>query len=163
MYHGSMTTNPSGNSTRLSELVALLDGHGFSYERSTSGYTVTISIELEAEPFELPEELKPHAIPEEELERYMWKGNSSKRSYFGAELEYAIRGWLEHQLDQDPRSKPLQEQLEELLANPAETEDQRAHNREGYARYREERRKLWDELQSREPAKGWLELLDSLD
>lgn len=158
-----MTTNHSGNSTRLSELVSILDGHGFSYERSTSGNTVTISIELEAEPFELPKELKPHAIPQEELERYMWKGNSSKRSYSGAELEYAIRGWLQHQLEEDSRSKPLREQLEELLANPAETEDQRAHNREGYARYQEERQKLWDELLSREPAKGWLELLDSLD
>ena len=119
---------------RLNELTILLEANGFSYEANTRGVITTVSVELDAPVFVLPGELQPYAIAPQELERYMWKGNSSKQSEAGAELEYALRGWLHHRLENDPRSVPLKVIFDELLARPADTEEQRAVNRADFAK-----------------------------
>lgn len=155
-----MTTN---SAQKLAELKEFLDANGFSYESHGSYGTVALSLEFEAEPFELPDELKGFAPADSELERLIWKGNTEKKSYSGAELEWAISGWLHKQLSLDPRSVVLEADLEELLALPANTDEQRAHNRTRIEAYEQGRQEIWDELRASSPAREWLELLENFD
>ena len=124
--------------------LGLVEGEDYSVHAGR-GNSVSFSLELEVDPDtrELPEELKPYAMSNHELERYMDKGNAGKETWTGAAFEIALRRYAS-----------------EILAETPEMIDFSARIRSGenmpsIEEYDAKRAELWAEICARPQITAW--------
>lgn len=87
-----------------------IEGESFDVSASGRGSNaVTISVDVEIDIFELPEELKPFEY--DDVERMVWKGNTEKKTWEGANFELAFRGYAGAIQEKDPEYMALQERV----------------------------------------------------
>lgn len=69
---------------------------------SRGGEAVTISVDIPIDVFELPDELKPFEQDPEDVGRAIWKGNTEKKTWEGANYELALRAYGGQIMEADP-------------------------------------------------------------
>lgn len=122
---------------RIDRIKEFLTAEGFiegeSFEVSASGRgsdSVTISVDVEIDGFELPEELRPFEQDADEVDRMIWKGNTEKKTWEGGNFELALRAYAGSIQEQDPEYMALQDRVlngaREDLPTMEEWETQRA-------------------------------------
>jgi len=96
---------------QINDLKSFLEAQGFiegkhfhtSIEPDTNAMDIRVKIELDP-PKPMPEELIPFQMPDEELERYIWKGNYSGdyRTSGAIEYEIALSRYVGSIMEKDP-------------------------------------------------------------
>lgn len=98
---------------RIKEFLAaegFIEGESFDVSASGRGSNaVTISVRVEIDIFELPDELKPFEY--EDVERMIWKGNTEKKTWEGANFELALRGYAGAIQEKDSEYMALQDRV----------------------------------------------------
>lgn len=78
-----------------------IEGESFDVSASGRGSdAVTISVDVEIDIFELPEELRP--FEHGDVERMIWKGNTEKKTWEGANFELALSSYAGSIQEKDP-------------------------------------------------------------
>lgn len=134
--------------TDFERLTKILSDAGFEYTVTGEYENVTVSIEVPAPEFELPEELKPFAW--DDVDRAIWKGNASKRTYAGADFELALRDYASHLLYTDPEMVALKETLS------------RVTTKEELDEYDKKRQAIWERVNKNPKLTAWEKELEGM-
>ena len=97
---------------KLDRIKAFLTSEGFiegdTFRLSAGEYdTIELTVDVPIEPFELPEELKPYEQDPDQVERAVWKGNTEKKTWTGANFEMALRAYAGEIMERDPEAIAL--------------------------------------------------------
>ena len=136
--------------TKLDELKRLLEDAGFTYEVSGYESNYTVSVEVPVEDVELPEELRPYAWTMDQVDRAIWKGNTEKRTFAGAEFELALREYAQHLMFTDPEAIELEKTLKDVFDIPS------------LDAYQAKRKAIWKRICARPEIVEWEATLDTL-
>lgn len=111
--------------------LGLVEDEDYYISGNRSG--ITFSIDLELDPKELPEVLKPYAMSEMAADRAIGKG-SEKRTIIGVIFAAALRDYANHQLRSDPECVALEAKLKSI------------DNIEDFRTYEAQRRLIWERI-----------------
>jgi len=84
------------------ESMGLTEGEDYFVSPVSGRDELQFTVKLAQAPRELPEELKPFEMDGDELDRFIWKGNSSKKSWSGARFEVALIRYASAIMEKDP-------------------------------------------------------------
>lgn len=115
---------------------------GEHYDVSGAGEELQFTVRIATDRRPLPEELKPFSPSPQREEEMSHNGNCEKSTFEGIHFELALRGWAEDKMNAHPELSALP---------PAET----VKDLEEFARRRELRTKIWQEVTHRPEFLAW--------
>lgn len=151
---GSQKSIPGAS--KMENLKSALHALGFKFdedysiESGDSGDEINFIVRVPMDEFELPEELRAYAVDDHEIERAVWKGNTEKKTWNGANFELALRNYMNAVLNTDPEMIKLRG--EDLLN--ADT------TREYLETYQATVLKVWERIHTEPQVAAWLEDLE---
>ena len=113
------------------ETLGLVEGEDYSISGNYS--SITFSIDLELDPTELPEVLKPYAMSEESADRAIYKG-SKKRTIGGVIFAAALSDYAHERLRSDPEGIALEATLKDIA------------DMKSFRAYEAQRQLIWDRI-----------------
>lgn len=115
------------------------------------GDAVTISVDIPIDVFELPEELKPFEQDHEDVDRAIWKGNTEKKTWEGANYELALRAYGGSILEKNPEFKAINARIRSDIPGDMPTLEE----------YEALKSRLWGEIWAEPKHAAWEHDLDT--
>lgn len=132
--------DPEDTAGRLREFLTELGlSEGDGYEVRGEGDHIQFLISVPDSTRELPDELKPFALKEHELQRGLEKGHGEKRTMNGLRFELALSNYAHRIFHQFPEVKELEASLDGI------------RNAEGFKAYDRRRNELWETMWATNP------------
>lgn len=124
-------------------LTELLTENGFEFEVEVEDYDLAVYVKVDPPAVELPEELKPFAWSPDQVDRAIWKGNTDKKTFNGANFELALREYAGSIMSSDPETIELEKTLDSIADLPSLDD------------YQETRRRIWERVCERPEIVRW--------